>query len=215
MPMDNSKRNPNQQLEHPLALYKERYRALDPHEAAGRCRVPFDEGEGAFTLTLLSHPLKVSWPEYKVSPAHPDSCPKSLYTGEVQILIIRFLLEGRMTEPTGRFIAYREMPWGAVYDKNFEGRCIKRLAYGFGSRLDAFARAAARLGGVPGPKGDASADLPFLPDIRVRVALWAGDDEFPPNSQILFSGNVPDAFSTEDAAVIGDVLIDALKELSK
>lgn len=210
-----SKRNRNQQLEHPLSLYKERYRALDPLEAAARCRVHFDAGEGAFTLTLLGHPLKAAWPEFKLCPADPETCPKSLYTGEVQILVIRFLLEGRITQPSGRFIAYREMPWGAVYDKNFEGRCIKRLAYGFGSRLDAFSRAAARLGGTPGPKGDASADFPFLPGILVRVALWAGDDEFPPNSQILFSGNVPDAFSTEDAAVIGDVLIDALKELSK
>ena len=46
-----SKRNRNQQLEHPLSLYKERYRALTP-EAAARCRVHFDAGEGAFTLTL-------------------------------------------------------------------------------------------------------------------------------------------------------------------
>ena len=209
-----SKRN-NQKLEHPLAQYKERYRAQDPLEIAARCSLPYDAEKGLFALTVFNHGLFAAWPEFTLTPAEPETCPKSLSTGEVQILLIRYLLEGRYAESSGRYIAYRELPWGPVYDLNFQGRCIKRLAFGFGSRLEAFQRAAARLGGVPGPKGDVSADLPFMPHVFVRVALWAGDDEFPPNSQILFSDNVSDIFSAEDAAVIGDVLIDALKELSK
>lgn len=208
------KRN-NQKLEHPLSQYKERYREQNPQEIAARCSLPYDEASRRFTLTVLGHRLYAAWPEFEVTPADPETCPKSLYTGEVQILLIRYLLEGRYAESSGRYLAYRELPWGPVYDLNFQGRCIKRLAYGFGSRLEAFRRAAARLGGVPGPKGDASADFPFMPHVFVRVALWAGDEEFPPNSQILFSDNVPDIFTAEDAAVIGDVLIDALKELSK
>lgn len=205
----------NQKLEHPLSQYIERYKQLDPQEVSARCGVAYDEKKQAFTVLVLSHPLKVSWPEFALTPIEPESCPKSLYTGEAQILIIRYLIKGRLAAYSGRFIAYREMPWAAVYDQNFQGRCIKRLAFTFGFRLEDFKRAAARLGGKPGPKGDVSADLPFLPDIIVRVAIWAGDDEFPPNSQILFSDNVSDAFSAEDAAVIGDVFISALKELSK
>ena len=49
----------------------------------------------------------------------------------------------------------------------------------------------------------------------VRLILWAGDDEFPPSAQILFSDNFPAAFTQgEDMAVVGDVTIDMLKALA-
>ena len=212
MPMKT--RPTNQKLEHPLSQYIERYKQLDPQEVSARCGVAYDEETGLYRSG--SQPPAESIVAGVCADSHRAGVlPQSLYTGEAQILIIRYLIKGRLAAYSGRFIAYREMPWAAVYDQNFQGRCIKRLAFTFGFRLEDFKRAAARLGGKPGPKGDVSADLPFLPDIIVRVAIWAGDDEFPPNSQILFSDNVSDAFSAEDAAVIGDVFISALKELSK
>ncbi len=198
----------------PLEHYCKLYRALDPEEVTARTGVLFDGGRSAFVLTVLGYSLIAAWPEFSLTPEDP-ACPAALYTAGAQILMIRYLLEGRYERPSGRFIAYREMPWGAVYDRNFQGRCIKRLAFGFGSRLDAFAKAAEQLGGLPVKLGDVAYDLPFFGHIVIRIALWAGDDEFPPNSQILFSDNIIPAFSTEDAAVIGDVFIDALKELSK
>jgi hypothetical protein len=71
------------------------------------------------------------------------------------------------------------------------------------------------LGGVPVKKGDAAFDLRFIPGVTVRLILWSGDEEFPPQSQWLFSDNTPLAFSAEDVAGMGDVIIGALKEMSK
>ena len=47
----------------------------------------------------------------------------------------------------------------------------------------------------------------------VRFILWAGDDEFPPSSQILFSDNFPLSFETYDLAVVGDISITTLKKM--
>ena len=47
------------------------------------------------------------------------------------------------------------------------------------------------------------------------MILWAGDDEFPPSSQILFSDNFPNAFQAEDMAVVGDITITMIKALSQ
>lgn len=49
--------------------------------------------------------------------------------------------------------------------------------------------------------------------ILSSLILWAGDDEFPPSAQILFSDNFPLSFSAEDMAVVGDITIGTMKKL--
>ena len=46
-----------------------------------------------------------------------------------------------------------------------------------------------------------------------KFLLWLGDDEFPPNAQILFSDNFRYAFTAEDLANIGDILLNRMKAI--
>ena len=112
---------------------------------------------------------------------------------------------------TGSFLTYREMPWGEVYLKPFTGRCITRAAFTFGTRLDAFEAAMAKMPAIRLKSGDASYQLEIMPGYEVRIIVWEGDDEFPPNAQILFSDNFPQAFSAEDRTVVGDIFISDIK----
>ncbi len=208
-------RNHNQLYGVPLSIYQERYRALDPQEASHRTGAPFDAASGAFTLTVLGYTINAAWPEFVLAPGDPEACPRELYGTKAQILLLRHLLEGTGAEATGSFMPYRELPWGSVYDQQFTGRCMMRLAFGFGSKLDAFKKACGALGGIPYAKGDAAFDLPFLPGLTVRLILWAGDEEFPPQSQWLFSDNMMLAFTAEDVACMGDIIIGSLKEMAK
>ena len=59
--------------------------------------------------------------------------------------------------------------------------------------------------------GDAGYELELLPGYAMRLIVWAGDDEFPPNSQILYSDNFAEGFSAEDRVVAGDILISVVK----
>lgn len=196
----------------PLAHYQARFAALDPEESARRCALAFDTDAGAFLVPVLNHPLRIAWPGFSITPQRPEECPPILLSAPSQILMIRYLNEGVHAAPTGRFLTYREFPWGEVYDSNFQGRCVKRLAASFGSRLADFARGAERLGGTRLDLGDCSYELAFLPDFAIRLIVRAGDDEFPPTAQFLFSDNIALAFSAEDLAVVGEVAITALKQ---
>ena len=128
---------------------------------------------------------------------------------------MRFLLEGRASTGSGQFLTYREMPWGDVYLTPFTGRCLKRAAFTFGTRLEAFKAGAEKLPAIPIQYGDAAYQLEVMPGYEVRVIVWEGDDEFPPNAQILFSDNYPLAFSAEDRTVTGDLVITELKRRMK
>jgi len=200
-------------------MHLAKYRDIDPVEAAGRTNLEYDHGLSRFYIKALGHELFAEFPDFKLIPADSANCPKTLYGFQMQILTILVLTAGVYTPPTGIYKAYRELPWGDLYDANFNGRCIKRFAFGFGFKPDAFIKAAELLSGIKLDKtgtssGDIAYDFPFLGGISSRFILWTPDEEFPPSAQILFSDNSALMYSAEDLAAVGDVIISALKEVS-
>ena len=191
----------------PMEHYKAVFAAADPAAMSIRSRVPYAEGERKFSLTLLGRPVTVSWPEMEARFSDDGTETAS----NTRILLARLILEGTLTPSLGQMLAYTDMPWGNVYAQQFRGRCILRLAGTYGSNLPGFDAAAAQVAGVPQENGDRSYDLPFLEGLTVRLILWEGDEEFRPTAQILFSDNFSSAFSAEDIAVVGDVLLNAMK----
>jgi len=204
----------NQQVEAPLNYYRAKFLKLDPIHASKRTGISFDTRKNRFTLNVLGFDVFCQWPELNLEPADPERCPAILYSFLMQTLAARFLLEGVAVPAGSDFKAYRELPWGELYDANFQGRCLKRLTIAFGYRLDIFNKAAKSLGGVELGLGDASFDLPFFGGVVCRLILWAPDEEFPPSSQFLFSDNTRLAFNAEDLAAVGDVVISALKAMA-
>ena len=196
----------------PREYYFEKFKEIDPVEVTGRTGVKFDDNK--FVLEVLDHTLYVEWPDFKLVPKDAD-CPKALYDFKMEIIAARFLIESRSVPSSGQFKAYRDLPWGELYDANFQGRCIKRFAYTFGYKIDLYNKVALHLGGVKLDQSDAGYDYTFLPDIICKLLIWAPDEEFPPSAQILFSDNIQFAFNAEDLAVVGDIIIGALSEVSK
>jgi hypothetical protein len=192
----------------PREHYTELFARLEDGDIAARTGIAAEDG--AYTLELLGHKLTAAYPDFALT-CEPVSA--ALTGHAAQILVLRYLIRGRRTAWRGKFLSYRELPWGEVYDSNFNGRCRVRLARTFGGNTDAFRAAAEALGGSPANIGDAAYDLPFPGGITVRVILHEGDDEFPATSQFLFSDNISSAWDAEDLAALGEVIISALKEV--
>ena len=193
------------------------YRGLNPEDISSRANIPYNAESRTFTLRLMGVTYQVSWPDYEVR--HLDREDLQYYPLEgaanARILVLRYLTEGAAAPATGKFLTYREVPWGEVYFKQFQGRCLFRLAYGFGNKLQKFREIMEKLGARKLPHGDAGYEFEFLNGLYLQFLLWEGDEEFPPSAQILFSDNFPVAFVMgEDMAVVGDVSIGALKALS-
>lgn len=200
----------------PWEHYMESFRKADPKEIAKRLNIPFDEEKSAFEVTLLGTVYHVTWPEFEVT---HEADNKGFYPLEemiyARILTIRYLLTGNASTGTGKYKTYREMPWGEVYLRQFDGRCIKRLAFSYGNRLADFVKIMEHIQAKPVKHGDVAYEVEIYPGYQVQMILWEGDDEFPPSSQILFSDNFPISFQAEDMAVMGDVIIGSMKSFAR
>ena len=200
----------------PWEHYLSQYQESDPKEIAARLGISYDEEQKYFTLKFLGTVYQISWPDFQVSHEADDMGFYPLETMTyARTLTIRFLLNGAEASGTGKFKTYREMPWGEVYLRQFDGRCIKRLAFSYGNRIKDFQAIMEHMHFVPVKHGDIAYQLEIFPDYLVQMILWEGDDEFPPSSQILFSDNFPISFQAEDMAVMGDVIIGSLKSFAK
>ena len=159
----------------PYEYYLERYQKEDPLAISDRTQIPYDEKAGVFTLRLMGCTYQISWPDYQIK-AVPENviCNYPLENAaNARILVLRYFLEGTAAPASGKFLTYREMPWGEVYFRQFQGRCIFRLAYGFGGKLDQFQSIMERLGGVRIEYGDCGYEFEFMNNLRLRFILWA------------------------------------------
>ncbi len=197
----------------PFGQYMEQYRQMDPKAASERTGIPYESG--CFRLRMLQREYLLSWPELEVRPVDDGNDMYRVLEHEVpaKILAMRFLLRGVQARSTGKFLTYREVPSGEVYFRQFSGRCLARLAYGFGSKPEKLAQAFEKIGAKKLDHGDVSYELEIINDHFVRFILWTGDEEFPPSAQMLFSDNFPLSFDPEDLAVVGDISINTLKKM--
>ena len=200
----------------PLEHYLEEYRKLDPEEAALRCGVAYDPKNRQFHIRLLGYSYLVDFPEFDVHKEEEGQEGVFLLLSQAaaKIIVLRFLISGQMVKSAGKYLTYREVPWGEVYFRQFEGRCLARLKFGFGFKIDAFCAAMEKMEAEKISMGDAAYEFEFINGLHVRFILWEGDDEFPPSSQILFEDNFPYAYQAEDLAVVGDLSISTLKGLA-
>ena len=173
---------------------------ISPEEMAQRTGTNFD-GE-KFYVNLLGVEYAISYPAAAFTPG--AALP-------VQTFLLRWLLEGKKVSWQGNWKTFREMPWGELYIKPYTGRVLTRAAFTFGTRVAKFEAAMEKLGAKKLQYGDAGYELELMPGYAMRLMVWEGDDEFPPNAQILYSDNFIDSFSAEDRVVSGDILISVVK----
>jgi len=188
-------------FEHYVALFEK----ADAAEMAARTGTDFESGK--FYVNLLGAQYAISHPAYSCGKGAPeDKVPLP-----VQTFLLRWLLEGKKVSWQGNWKTFREMPWGELYIQPYTGRVLTRAAFTFGFKLEKFKAACEKMGAVAVKHGDAGYQLQLLPGFWMQIMVWEGDDEFPPNAQVLYTDNFEEGFAPEDRVVAGDILITAIK----
>ncbi|MDR3553218.1 MAG: DUF3786 domain-containing protein [Syntrophobacteraceae bacterium] len=132
-----------------------------------------------------------------------------------QILIAHYLLGCGGRKATGNLITFRQVPDGHFYFDAFQRRARDPFVNFFGSNGPLFLKCAEAQGGVAVDNGDFGMEFSVFPHIRVRLVLWSGDEEFPPEGTILFDESIQWLLSAEDIAVMSGGLVYRLMGLGR
>jgi hypothetical protein len=195
----------NHKEEVPFSYYENLFRQLVPEEAVARTGVKWDGRE--FYVNLLGREYAISHPEYAIRPLDGGALPPL----PVQTFLLRYLLESKQVAWSGEWKTFREMPWGEMYIKPYTGRVLTRAAFTFGTRVAAFRAACEKMGAAALNHGDAGYQFDLVSGYKMQILVWEGDDEFPPNAQVLYSDNFAQGFAAEDRVVAGDILISPIR----
>ena len=208
--MDRPEFKDKQQVEAPFNHYLEIYKSDSPEEIEKRTGLVFTDN--SFSLTLVGTEYDINHPDFSMVEKTSGTILRNPYE---EILIIHYLTEGVFEQATEKTIDYRGFRGGNLYYSNFKQRSIDRIARMFGSRPESLIEAVnriPRLRKIQISGCDAGVRIEFIQNLWVTVMVWAGDEEFPANAQVLFSDNFPKAFTAEDAAGICDILIARIKK---
>ena len=195
----------NHKEEVPFSHYEGLFQKLNPTEAVERTGVNWDGKE--FYVNLLGREYAISHPEYAIRSVDGGALPPL----PTQTFLLRYLLESKRVSWGGEWKTFREMPWGEMYIKPYTGRVLTRAAFTFGTRVAAFRAACEKMGAEPVNHGDAGFRFDLIGDFKMQILVWEGDEEFPPNAQVLYSDNFAEGFAAEDRVVAGDILITVIK----
>jgi hypothetical protein len=122
----------------------------------------------------------------------------------VSILLLHYLkgkLEG-LPDMTGEWVSFKELPGGNAYYPAFRKRAIEPVIQKHGKAPQGIYAALEKSPGQKVTQADAAITIDAFEKVPVLVEMWAGDDEFGPEANLLFDKSIQKIFCTEDVAVL-------------
>ena len=168
--------------------------------------------ENTFQIPFLDRIYLVSYLQFDFSDQTENEKEIPL---QEQVLILHYMLAPAMPAPTNLWIAYREIPGAAFYFGAFVKRAVDPLKKVFGDNLAGFTRAAQKLHPQEIDNGDVGFEFRVLPGVPLQLILWAADDEFPAEANILFDKNIGRVLSPEDVAWLACMVVYRLMALAR
>lgn len=148
-------------------------RARDRAEILARTGVNFTDG--VYHLPFLNRTLLLAPEKQQVTIAGADNTEPGFRLCLTAILYLSNIDPALL----GPGISPLDLPGGVTFFRGHHAVPNASLEERFGRDVAGFLAAGAKLGAEPRPEGDAALMFTIFPGLRVKVILWAADDEFP------------------------------------
>jgi hypothetical protein len=140
--------------------------------------------------------------------------PDSISFAE-KILLLHYLTTKGDKETKGEYVTFKNLPGASFYNSTYRKRSIERILRAFGAAPKSLLDVSCVLAGQPAELGDVSVRFQVFPKIEATIVLHEGDDEFPPEAQIVFRDEVVNLLPLEDIAVLSGILASRLIKAKK
>lgn len=174
-----------------------------------------EEGKTSFLIPFLNDEVFLTWPDLLFLRGRSGKEPAI----QQQIILLHYLMgtwQSHGAPVTGEWIAFQDLPDGRFYLDAFQRRAKIPLVQAFGERPEMLLDlAGTAFGATPLAQGDFAVQVKVLPLVPLALVLWKGDEEFPPDGNILFDRNIAGIFSAEDIAWLSGMVVYPLAGMAK
>lgn len=165
------------------------------------------EGRATLCLRYLNQVVDIPWPGFECSfRGSSEEVPV-----QQQVLILHYLLGAWSSggaPVTGEWIAFQEIPDGRFYLDAFQKRAKNPLVQAFGNALERLLDLGTLIfEATVFEQGDVSVLVKAFPLVPIVLILWKGDEEFPPEGNLLFDRNISKILSAEDVAWLAGMVV--------
>jgi hypothetical protein len=202
LPTENERSVYNLDVAYKIAC--EQLAKVDIEEQCRRSDAQYQVKDSQKTITVqyLNRSYLITVPDIDVSLADSvENVPL-----REKILIMHYFIQAKGTATTNKLIAFRELPGGNVYHPTFVKRTMKPLTDNFGREPGLLVSTSKRLGGHKTDFGDTAVTINAFSRVPITLVLWQGDDELPPQLNLLFDSTISDYLETEDVTVLCETL---------
>ncbi len=160
---------------------------MDPADVCRRALCNYDAGQGCYVLAVWGEDYGVFPEESRITrllDTHDDA--RTFF----DLFMVHYLLTCREIPIRKEWISVKDITGGVTFFRGPHEIPTHLIEKRFGDNLPGFRDACAQLGGMPLDMADAAYFFRIAPRIPVAVLLWKGDDEFPPESKLLFDRSI-------------------------
>jgi hypothetical protein len=197
------------------AISKKELADKDIYRIARFSGASLGDQDKSLSLRFLNRDVVISWPEMEFF-YHGSEREVPI---QDQVLLLHYLngaLNSGADWKAGEWVSFQDLPDGRFYMDAFLKRAKDPLLKTFGTDPKRLVELASGIyDAEPAEYGDISVVIKALPLAPVVLMIWQGDDEFPPDGNILFNQGISGILSAEDTAWLAGAVVYPLVGMAK
>ena len=168
--------------------------AQDRLDVCRRAVCDYDGSDMCYAVPLWDQHYRVYADQCRVEPAGGN--PEKLHP-YFELFLVHYLLRARELEPARQWISEKDIPGGSTFFRGPHAIPTDLIASRFENDLTGFSERCKQLGGTFLDMADSAFIMQITPRIPVAVLYWRGDEEFPPESKILYDATIAGHLATD------------------
>jgi len=174
------------------------FNELTPDEVCSRVDVTFNEDTGQYSIISFGQTMSVDKERRRVFSDTEEGRSLLRYTDYFFDLSILWYLIGAQKIPlSGKLVKPSELEGGQIFVKGTHVLPLDAIAAKYNGKGDFLFQKSSLFGAKKLPMGDVAVEFRAFPKIPITIILWFGDEEFPPEAQLLLDSTCTSHISTD------------------
>jgi hypothetical protein len=154
-------------------------------------------------IKFLNSEYEIDYAEKNIISMSGNAPAKDYY----KLLILHYIAnENRVLDISNdKWMSFKEMDGGEAYFPAFKKRAIEPILKKYGDNPSGIFERCKYFNAEKIDTGTAAISISAFPKIKIAVILWAKDDEFSAECNMLFNADAREILPTEDIAVLGGI----------